>query len=148
MGVGWGMDGGGVLERPSRMVPRRRCSTASSSAMRWRISSSSPGRGHGHRGRCGRSSGMRCSGAEAAGVSSPSLVAPLKNSTLATVPSASAAFAASEIFAGEVKLAPLDGEVSDTVGDWLDGGGGGGAESRLTIVATDGTPAESTMKSM
>jgi hypothetical protein len=48
-------------------------------------------------------------------VSSPSLVVPLKNSTLATLPSVSAAVAASEIFAGAVKTAPFAGDVSETV---------------------------------
>jgi len=50
-------------------------------------------------------------------VSSPSFVAPLKNSTRATVPSGSEAVAASASFAGEMKLAPFDGDVSDTLGD-------------------------------
>jgi hypothetical protein len=86
-------------------------------------------------------------------VTSPSLVVPLKNSTLVTWPSTSAAVAASGIVTGKVKLAPSDGDVSDTVGGWFGGGGGGcggggPAGSRLTIFATDGTPAESTMKSM
>ncbi len=50
-------------------------------------------------------------------VSSLSFVAPLKNSTRVTLPSASAAVAASATLAGDVKLAPFDGDVSDTVGD-------------------------------
>src|ERR671922_2219296 len=39
-----------------------------------------------------------------------------------TVPSVPAAVAASEIFAGDVKVAPLDRDVSDAVGAWFDGG--------------------------
>ena len=49
-------------------------------------------------------------------VSSPSFVVPLKNSTLVTVPSASEAVAARFTVAGAVKVAPLLGCVSVTVG--------------------------------
>ncbi len=48
--------------------------------------------------------------------SSPSLVLPLKNSTLLTVPSASEALAVSVIVAGAVKLLPLVGDVRFTAG--------------------------------
>jgi hypothetical protein len=73
-------------------------------------------------------------------VSSPSFVWPLKNSTFVTLPSVSEAFAARSIVAGAVKVAPFAGCVSVTVG----------SESpwRVTIRATEGTPFESTMKSM
>jgi hypothetical protein len=82
-------------------------------------------------------------------VSSPSLVPPLRNSTLATLASGSAAVAVSEIFAGEVKIAPFDGDVSDAVGAGLTGVVVPQRQApSVTIFATDGTPAESTMKSM
>src|SRR4051794_24316511 len=63
-------------------------------------------------------------------VSSPSLVAPLKNSTLATVPSASEALAARFTVVGAVKVARAAGCVSVTVGD----------DFTVNIVATEGTP--------
>ena len=49
-------------------------------------------------------------------MSSPNFVVPLKNSTLVTVPSVSAAFAARLIVAGDVNTEPLVGEVRATVG--------------------------------
>src|SRR2546430_14770885 len=52
-------------------------------------------------------------------VSEPINVSPAKKSTLATVPSGSAGFAASGTFVPAVTLEPVIGLVSDTVGDWL-----------------------------
>jgi hypothetical protein len=49
-------------------------------------------------------------------VSVPINVEPLKKATFATVPSESAAVAASAMFAGAVNDAPVVGDVSDTVG--------------------------------
>ncbi len=49
----------------------------------------------------------------------PILVAPLKNSTLATLPPTAVAFAASGIVAGAVNVAPFVGDVSVTVGGAL-----------------------------
>src|SRR6266513_1779196 len=46
----------------------------------------------------------------------PSLSAPWKNSTLATLPSMSVALAVRVTFAGAVKVAPAAGAVSETVG--------------------------------
>ncbi len=46
----------------------------------------------------------------------PNKVFPLKNSTLAIEPSASAALAVRVILAGAVNVAPFTGEVTDTVG--------------------------------
>ena len=74
-------------------------------------------------------------------VSSPSFAAPLKNSTLATVPSASDAVAARLTVAGAAKVAPLAGCVSVTVG-------GEPSPWTLTMRATEGTPFASTRKSM
>ena len=51
--------------------------------------------------------------------SSPSFAAPLKNSTFATVPSASDAVAARLTVAGAVKVAPFIGEVRFAVGSAL-----------------------------
>ena len=73
-------------------------------------------------------------------VSSPSFVVPLKNSTLVTVPSVSDAVAARFTAAGAVKVAPLLGSVSVTVGREL--------PWRVTMRATEGTPFASMMKSM
>ena len=73
-------------------------------------------------------------------VSSPSFVVPLKNSTFVTVPSASEAIAARFTVAGAVKVAPLLGCVSVTVGwelPWT-----------VTMRATEGTPLASMMNSM
>ena len=64
--------------------------------------------------------------------SSPSFVEPLKNSTLAMVPSASEAVAARSTVAGAEKLAPFAGCVSATAG--------GESSWTLTMRATDGTP--------
>ena len=55
-------------------------------------------------------------------MSSPSLVAPLKNSTFVTVPSLSVAFALMVIEAGARKVAPFAGEVMETVGGVVSGG--------------------------
>ena len=52
-------------------------------------------------------------------MSSPSFVAPLKNSTLLTEPFASLALAAIVTEAGAVKVAPLVGEVRLTTGGVL-----------------------------
>src|SRR4051812_35207712 len=73
-------------------------------------------------------------------MSSPSFVEPLKNSTLATVPSASAAVAATETVAGGVNVAPLAGWVRLTVGAALG--------LTVTILATEGTPEASIANSM
>nr|BFE86006.1 hypothetical protein GCM10020093_086070 [Planobispora longispora] len=54
-------------------------------------------------------------------MSVPSGVLPLKNSTLATVPSASAASAVISTVAGAVKDAPATGLVILTLGAWLPG---------------------------
>ena len=54
-------------------------------------------------------------------VAVPSNVAPLKNSTLLTVPSLSLALALSGIVAGEENVAPLAGPVNDTLGGVLAG---------------------------
>jgi hypothetical protein len=67
----------------------------------------------------------------------------LKNSTLA-MPSGSDALAASTTDAGAVKVAPLPGDVSSTVGEV----GAVVEEPTLTILATDGTPLLSTTVSM
>ena len=50
-------------------------------------------------------------------VSSPSFVAPSKNSTFVTVPSGSAAVAVIVMFAGNVNVAPFVGLAMLTVGD-------------------------------
>ena len=73
-------------------------------------------------------------------MSSPSFVGPLKNSTLATVPSESEALAARFTVAGAVKVAPFAGCVSVTAGGEL--------PLTVTMRATDGTPLASTMNSM
>jgi hypothetical protein len=88
--------------------------------------------------------------AKGAAVSSPSLVAPLKNWTFAAVPSESDVIAAMFTVAGAAKLALVSGWASVTVGGWSGEGGGGGGVVLPTyrIFATEGTPAESTMKSM
>jgi hypothetical protein len=54
-------------------------------------------------------------------VSVPRSVVPLKNWTRVTEPSESAAVAARLIDAGAVNVAPVDGLVSDTVGNWFEG---------------------------
>ena len=51
--------------------------------------------------------------------STPSDVVPRKNSTRATVPSASLALALTVMLAPAAKLLPAAGVVSDTLGDWL-----------------------------
>jgi hypothetical protein len=97
----------------------------------------------------GLGAGGACSIGVGALVSSPSFVPRFKNSTCSRLPSGSAPVAVSEIFAGEATMAPFGGEVSDAVG------AGSTAvvvpqpqAPSVTIFATDGTPAESTMKSM
>jgi hypothetical protein len=83
-----------------------------------------------------------------------------RNSTFVTLPSLSVAVAAMLMVrfgfhvtttpsAGEVMLA-VGGWASVTVGGWSGEGGGGGGVVLPTyrIFATEGTPAESTMKSM
>jgi len=73
-------------------------------------------------------------------VSSPIFAAPLKNSTLVTVPSMSEAVAVRLTVAGDVKVAPFAGCVSAAAGGellWM-----------LTMRATEGTPLLSRMKSM
>ena len=59
-------------------------------------------------------------------MASPNLVLPVKNSTLATLPSESVALAVMSTVAGAVNVALLPGEVRATVGGVLTGGGGGG----------------------
>ena len=74
-------------------------------------------------------------------MSSPSLVEPLKNSTFATVPSTSEAVAARLTVAGAGNVAPFAGCVSVTLGAEFPG-------AMLTMLATEGTPFASMMKSM
>ena len=75
-------------------------------------------------------------------VSSPSLVEPLKNSTLVMPPSGSEALAARFTVAGAVNVAPAAGWVRLTLGAVLV------VPLTVTIFATDGTPLASMTNSM
>src|SRR5688572_13085380 len=76
--------------------------------------------------------------ANGAVVSSPSFVAPAKSSTLAMVPSGSLALISTAMFAGAVKVAPLDGAVIATVGGC--GTGGSVCRAKLSKVAVASAP--------
>jgi hypothetical protein len=68
------------------------------------------------------------------------LAAPLRNSTLVTVPSMSDAVAARPIVAGAANVAPFAGCVSVTLG--------GESPWMAIMLAKEGTPLASTMNSM